>query len=357
MTGILLLTLLFASQDFLAEGLKALDDDKPAIAEPLLREAVKAKPDDYFAHFNLALALSLQYKDDDAIAEYRTALQQKPGLYETSLNLGIVLLRTKTFAEALPVLRDAAAAKPNDATPNFYYAQALFETGEIGQAKEHYLISATADPKSARAQLGLGRCFLAESNFTEAAKYFHTAASLDLDYKNNLLDLAAAYEKARQIPEAIAIYRDFPENAAAKQRIAELERFQASSIPDPFDERMNRGKSLRDEHKYVPAANEFLAATKIHPDSLPAWKELAAALVISKNFPEAIAALDRAKALAPETPGQLYYRAISLDSLKQHKPAIEAYRSFLALDGGKLPDQEFLARQRIRIIESEMQRR
>ena len=37
----LLLTLLFAaSQDFLADGLKALDGDKPEIAEPLLREAL-----------------------------------------------------------------------------------------------------------------------------------------------------------------------------------------------------------------------------------------------------------------------------------------------------------------------------
>jgi len=67
-------------------------------------------------------------------------------------------------------------------------------------------------------------------------------------------------------------------------------------------------------------------------------------------------ALDRAKAMAPETPGQLYFRAISLDGLRQHKPALEAYRQFLAVADGKFPDQEFLSRQRMRIIEEEIRR-
>ena len=55
--------------------------------------------------------------------------------------------------------------------------------------------------------------------------------------------------------------------------------------------------------------------------------------------------------------GDYYYRAISLEKLRQPKPAMEAYRQFLAADGGKMPDQEFQARQRIRIIENELNRR
>jgi tetratricopeptide (TPR) repeat protein len=263
-----LLTLLLAFQIPLIEAQKALDADKPAVAEPLLRQAIATDPNDYFAHFNLGLALSMQNKDQEAIQEFRQTLHLKPGLYEASLNLGIVLLRTKQFEDATPVLKQAAEAKPADPVPNYYYGQALLETGHTAEAKQHFSI----DLKSARNHYGLARAYLKESNLAEAATHYREAASLDLDYKNNLLDLAAEYEKARQIPQAIAIYSEFPDNPAAQKRIADLEAYQKAATPDPFEDHMNRGKALRDEHKYIPAANEFFAATKIHPESLPAWK-------------------------------------------------------------------------------------
>ncbi|HWD98660.1 MAG TPA: tetratricopeptide repeat protein, partial [Bryobacteraceae bacterium] len=56
-------------EDYLAEGLKALDANQPAQAEPLFRKAIEADPKDYSAHFNLAFALTEQHKDEEAIAE------------------------------------------------------------------------------------------------------------------------------------------------------------------------------------------------------------------------------------------------------------------------------------------------
>src|ERR1700709_1015854 len=97
--------LLFApQQDYMAEGLRALDQNQPAAAAPLLRQAVKADANDFSAHFNLALALSLQQKDAEAIQELRRTLELKPGLYQAESNLGTLLLRNKKATEALPVL-------------------------------------------------------------------------------------------------------------------------------------------------------------------------------------------------------------------------------------------------------------
>ena len=63
-----------------------------------------------------------------------------------------------------------------------------------------------------------------------------------------------------------------------------------------------------------------------------------------------IGALDRVKALGKEKPGDLFLRAITLDKLQQRKPALEAYEQFLAVSGGRFPDQEFQARQRAHIL-------
>src|SRR5580698_8877931 len=96
----LVAVLLFApQQDFSAEGLKALDANRPAAAEPLLRQAVQADANDFSAHFNLALALAMQQKDGEAIQELRRTLELKPGLYEADVNLGTLLMRNKRAAE------------------------------------------------------------------------------------------------------------------------------------------------------------------------------------------------------------------------------------------------------------------
>jgi tetratricopeptide (TPR) repeat protein len=396
--------LLFAPpQDFLAEGLKAIDANQPAAAEPLLRQAVQSDPSDVSAHFNLALALSLQQKDDEAIRELRRTLELKPGLYQADSNLGTLLLRNKRATEALPVLKEAVDLRAKDSRPNFLYAQALYETGDFAQAEPYYRAASELDPKFAAAQWGLAHDLLKQSKLAEAADHFEAAASLDPQYKDGLLELAAEYEKSKMPAEAAAVYKQFPENAAAKERLGQLliengnfaaaipgletalkesptlanrlaladaykmnkqidkaiEQLQLAVVSDPanYDVRMYLGRELRDQRKFVPAAQQFAAAAKIRPDSVKAWNELAAVLVVSEDYPGGLAALDRVRALGKEVPGDLYYRAISLEKLRQPKPAMEAYRRFLATDGGKMPDQEFLARQRIRIIENELNRR
>jgi tetratricopeptide (TPR) repeat protein len=403
----LLAVLFFAPQrDFLAEGLKALDANQPVAAEPLLRQAVEADANDFSAHFNLALALSLQQKDAEAIQELRRTLELKPGLYQADSNLGTLLLRNKRAAEAVPVLKEALQSAPADgekgARSNFLYAQALYETGDFVQAGQYYLAAAELDPVSAAAHSGLGRSLLKQSKVIEAAGHVLMAWQFDPQYKDDLLELAAGFEKIGKFEEAIAIYRKFPDNPAAKARAEQLAiatRSPSAAIPDleadvkasptlanrlmladaykinkqtdkaiqqlqlavsanpaDFDVRMYLGRELRDQRQFVPAAQQFAAAAKIRPDSVKAWNELAAVLVVNEDYAGGLAALDRVRALGKELPGDFYYRAISLEKLRQAKPAMEAYKQFLATDGGKMPDQEFLARQRIRIIENELTR-
>ncbi len=397
----LLALLLFSpQQDFLAEGLKALDANQPAAAEPLLRQAVQADAKDFAAHFNLALALSLQQKDDEAIQELRRTLELNPGLYQADSNLGTLLLRNKRPAEAVPVLKEAVALRPQEARVDLLYAQALYDTSDIAQAEQYYRAAAGLDPKSAAAQSGLAHSLLKQSKLAEAQEHFRSAASLDPRYRDDLLELAPEYEKSKMVAEAAAIYREFPENAAATERLAQLlvangnfagaipdlesavktspsvanrlaladayktnkqldkavEQLQLAVASDPanYDAHMDLGRELRDRRQFVPAAQQFAAAAKIRPDSVKAWNELAAVLVVNEDYPGGLAALDRVRALGKEVPGDYFYRAISLEKLKQPKPAMEAYRQFLAVDGGKMPDQEFQARQRIRIIEHEL---
>ena len=398
---------LLAQQDYVAEGLKSLDANQPAAAEALFRKAVETSPDQFSAHFNLALALSIQQKDEEAIAQLRRTLELKPGLYEADINLATLLLRNNRPGDAVPILRDAlngAADSPQKSgRVNLLLAQALEATHELPDAETHYRKTLELDPNSAVAHAGLAHVAMMESHLADAALHYRKAAEADAHYRAGLLDVAAAFERKNDLTSAIALYKEFPEDAGARQRLAKLlvdsgetaaaipaleaavataptaanrlaladayklnkqtdkaiQQLQLAAAADPanYDIRMDLGRELRDQRRFAAATDQFAAAAKIRPDSVKAWNELAAVLIVNEDYANGLAALDRVRALGNEVPGDFFYRAISLEKLKQPKPALDAYRQFLDTDGGKMPDQEFQARQRIRIIESELNRK
>ena len=398
----LLLWLAFQGS-FYERGLKALDEKRYQEAVDALKNAIAADPKDYGAHFNLALAYSLLGKDTEAIPEYKTTLDLKPELYQAELNLGISLLREKQGARAVPYLTEAVSQKPKEYRPNYYLAEALLAAGAPEKAEPYYKAALESDPKSAAAELGLAHSFAKRNQLAEAAPHFSKAAELNSNYRDSLLELASLYEAQKQTPEAIAIYQQFPENPGAQERLGELlleagqpgdalAHFEAAiekspttanraalaaaylknkepekalpvveailqTEPNNYDIRMLHGRILRDSRKFSPAAEEFYRATKVKPDSGEAWSELAGALVLSENYPAALTALDRVAALHAEKPGHVYLRAIVLDKIKQLKPALESYQRFLAMSTGQNPDEEFKARQRVRIIERELSKK
>jgi tetratricopeptide (TPR) repeat protein len=409
--AILTLLFLFAT-DFTTEGMKALEDRKYQEAADLFAKAVAADPGDYAANFHLALSYSLLGKATEAIPVYKKVLELKPGLYEAELNLGILLTGRKPATEAVPYLQSATEKKPKEYRPRFYLAKALLESGDFAKAEESYKIAAGMDPKSAAAQLGWAHAQARQNRLPEAAEHFRQSAALDASYRDTLLELASLFEAGKQPDEAIAIYQQFPDNTAAQERLGELlienKRYPeaidrlvkviakdptpannlalaqayllnkepekalpllekaVASDPDNYDLHMTYGRTLRDQKKLGAAASQFNAAAQKRPDSVEAWNELAAILTVLDDFPQALAALDRVKALGGETPGDLFFRAIILDKTsaratsektKKLKLALEAYENFLASSHGKYENQEFQARQRARIIERELTKR
>lgn len=386
-----------------ADGMKALEEGHYEAAVQAFLKQTETDPRDYAAHFNLALAYSFLQRDADGIAEYRKTLELKPGLYEAQLNAGILLLRQKSPQDAVPLLDAAAAQKPMEFRPRFYLAEAQLASGDTSKAEQSYRAALERDAKSAAARLGLGRALAREGKLADAAPEFRQAAEGDPDYRDSLLELAAAYEKERQYPEAIAIYREFPGNPAVEEHlgalllaskqyndaIPRLEQAYGQSptaanraalaaayvfnnqgvkaIPlldksvsdDPGnpDLRLMYARALRDQKQYAPAAAQFAAATKLKPNAGPVWDELGGVLYLADDYPGALSALERARQLGENTAGNAFFRALVLDRLHQLKPALEAYQQFLSMSDGKNPNQEFQARQRAKLLQRELEKR
>ena len=300
--------------DFSSDGLKALEAGKYDAAVQAFQKAIEADPKDYTAHFNLALAYGMLHKDEEGVAEYRKTLELKPQLYEAELNAAIVLMRQKKPAEALPLLEDAAPQKPKEYRPRYYLAEAQFQTGDAVKAEESFRTAIEINPQSAAAELGMAHAIMRQARLADAAPHFRQAAKLDAGYRDSLLELADLYEKNQQPAEALAIYREFPDNVAVREHVGALmlaNKQYADAIPqleqayaedptqanlvalamaylfngdrakalplldkavaaDPsnFEMRTAYAHALRDDKKYQPAAAQFLAAIKLKPQDL-----------------------------------------------------------------------------------------
>src|SRR4051812_19427304 len=89
----------------------AIEKQDFADAEALLNKAVAADPANYVAWFDLGFVCNALGKSDESIAAYRKSVAAKPDVFESNLNLGLMLVRTSQ-PDAEKYLRAATTLTP-----------------------------------------------------------------------------------------------------------------------------------------------------------------------------------------------------------------------------------------------------
>jgi hypothetical protein len=114
------------------------------------------------------------------------------------------------------------------------------------------------------------------------------------------------------------------------------------------------------QEQSFPEAQTLLAKAAAMRSSFPSEAEWAEAeghlaFAASRNHEPQVTlqALAARATVLPNSPASLFLEATAHDALHQNKDAERAYRAFLALAGGKFPDQEFQARHRLIALERE----
>lgn len=377
-----------------------------ATAEPLLQKAVAANPEDYRAWFDLGYVYNATKQTPKAIEAYKKSVAAKPDVFESNLNLGIILARQGDKAEAAKYLQAATQLTPS-ANADEGRARAwlslglVMEASDPQQALSAYTQAAKLNPKDPEPHLSAGLLLEHEKRFDEAVHEYQAAAELDPKATEPIAGLANVYSQQKKFPEAEAQLRKLlslqPDNGAARAQLgrvlaAEGKQDEAAStlasgdhaaddphvalelgttyvksgnntaaeeqlrlavkgLPQDAEAHYALGSVLLAEKKYAEAQQELLAALRLKPDLSEAYGNLAVAAAANKDYNLAIKALDERAKFIPESPATYFLRATSYDNLKNRAKAVENYKQFLAVDNGKLPDQEWQARHRLIAID------
>ena len=390
----------------------ALDKKDYVAARQLLDAVVLADGKNYRAWFDMGFLANAEGRTDDSIAAYRKSVAAKPDVFESNLNLGLMLARTRN-QEAETFLRAATQLKPTDHASEGL-ARAWFSLGRVvegtkpAEAQGAYKEVLRLQPNSVEAHLSLGPMLERQKDAKGAEQEYQQA--LELASKNGdqgnagqaVTALANLYMAEQHFPEAEAMLRKLvaahpddaplhvqlgrvlaaagkydeasmemesglklaPDDAAALRDLADLDLLSKKNAeaeplyrrllqakPGDADLHHSLGKSLLDQRKFAEAQAEFLKAVKLKPNFGEAYGELAVAADQNKAFELVPPALDARDKFLPELPFGHFLRATAYDHLRDKKNAALEYHKFLDAANGKFPDQEWQARHRLVTIE------
>lgn len=108
-------------------------------------------------HYADATRLHKDGKYEDALEEYRTALEYDDQLYAAWNNMGQLLMEKRNYADAVSAFQIAASIEPTDPRPLYNIALAYQRVGWAADAYDSYEKALQRDPYYLPAMRGLAR--------------------------------------------------------------------------------------------------------------------------------------------------------------------------------------------------------
>jgi Flp pilus assembly protein TadD len=391
----------------IAQAEDAIQKNDFAGAETLLKKALDKDPKNYQAWFDLGFVLNHQSRVEESIHAYRQSVAAKPDVFESNLNLGLMLVRFNS-PEAEQFLRAATNLKPTDhveeGQARAWLALAhLLESTKPSEALQAYAKASALTPKDPEPHLSAGLLHERQKEFSDAEAEYKQALALDPRSTEAAIGLTNIYMKSGRLGDAEPLLRRLaaerpddagihlqlgrvlaaegkkddaiaefqtalklaPADADAQREIADFyssagkndlaeTAYRALLKTQPNDPELHRGlgHALLLEKKFPEAQQEFLTALRLKRDSPDIYVDLAFAASENKNYELTIRALNGRTLLNAELPPICYFlRASAYDHLRDYKNASLDYHHFLDVANGKFPDQEWQSTHRLIAIE------
>jgi Flp pilus assembly protein TadD len=308
-------TLPSASAELRARALRSLaildETADPDASRDELLAALKLTPE---TPADILLSARLAEHADampEAEAAFRRLLELTPGDVDATAGLAHTLERQDKTAQAETILTDALKTHPGDPRLLSQLAAVYGTEGKPGQAIPLLEQLRAANPDEA-----------ANPPMTRLLAHLYTLNGDNAKAEVLYRDLSA------KTPADPLLLDDLATVLVQEQHFTEAETLLSKCVA-------MRSKFPSDADWGEAAGHLAFAASRNH-DPQTALQALAA----------------RATVL-PNSPVSLFLEATAHDTLHQYKDAERAYRAFLALAGGKYPDEEFQARHRLIALEHE----
>jgi len=234
--------------------------------ETLWRTTIARNPDCWMAYSNLGSFLSARGNVDEAIRDFRKALELWPNQSKDHNNLGKALVQKGRIAEAMDHFQTALRVSPEDPDTESNIGAASLQQGDADEAISHLRRAVEKWPLHAQGHINLGNALLQNREIDAAIAEYEKTLALPFDHAESHYSIGTALRQKGDVEEAIVHYR----------KALELR-------PDYANAHNNLGNALRQQGRTEEAVHEYEAALKSEPDSILAGNNLAWILATSPN--------------------------------------------------------------------------
>ncbi len=196
----------------------------------LFSHANKVVANNYVAHNYLAYALTGKGRLDEALYHYREALRLRPDDEMALFNMGFTLMEQGRFEEAAGYYLELLRIKPGHAGAYINLGNSLIDRGRLEEAVYYFSEGLRTNPDNAQMHFGIGLALAMQGKLHESIIYFTEALRLSPDFAEGHYNIGAALarqgkfdESIRHFTEALRLNPDFTEarlglEAAMKRR-------------------------------------------------------------------------------------------------------------------------------------------
>ena len=140
---------------------------------------------------------------EDAMREFRKALELDPSNQRALINLGIVLSRTGRQAEAVERLNEAIALDPGSALAHHNLGHIYYRAGKLKEAISEYQEALAVEPYNAEVRSNLANAYLMRGMTDEAILEYEKALAVKPNLVGAYANLSQAYLRKGRLDDAV----------------------------------------------------------------------------------------------------------------------------------------------------------
>ena len=302
-------------------------------AQALWLDTVAKRPDSPRARVGLGQALLTEAGDaEQAIVQFRKALELQSNHPLAHYNLGTALLMQRRFAEAVPHLEAAIGADPAGTDARLNLGQALTGLGRAAEAAEQYRLVLARDPAAPDAAINLGALLITAGQAGEGEALLRRALAAAPELAEAHYHLGRAQEQRGDFGAAEASYRTAigrkPSFAPAQVALAHCltRRGDLGGAESALREALRLDPGSAEAHyatgnlrarrrDFAGAMAAYRATLEIAPEHVPARANLGNCQLVTGRLREAISTYEEVLRRRPGEPAALRNLALAREQL------------------------------------------
>jgi tetratricopeptide (TPR) repeat protein len=169
------------------------------------KSSKKAYADEAIKHYNRGVELHQSGFLNQAIAEYRLAIEADERMEEAYSNLGVIYAAQHNYPKAKDAFLKAISLRPNRPTTLNGLGTVLYAQGHIDEAKEQWKSAISVDPNFSSAYYNIGNALESERKLDEAKDAYVKAVAVMPTMADAYFRIGIIYNKEHHSAQASAM--------------------------------------------------------------------------------------------------------------------------------------------------------